>query len=105
MSPMKIYVGNIPPRVRNSELKELFEKYGRVAECDVLNEFGFVHMEDSSDGKAAIAGLNDTVWKGSRLRVEVSTTRSNKRDSSDRKRRLYNCLLIIDSFVWLFGFL
>lgn len=87
MGPMKIYVGNVPPSARNADLKDLFEKFGRVLECDILKEFAFVHMEDSSDGKAAIAGLNDTLWKGSRLRVEVSTTRTKKGEPSERKLR------------------
>jgi RNA-binding protein 4 len=82
---IKIYVGNIPPSARNSELKELFERYGKVAECDILKEFGFVHMEDRSDAKAAIAGLNDSLWKGSRIRVELSTTKTQKGEPSARK--------------------
>ncbi len=76
--PIKIYVGNIPQSARNSELKELFEKFGKVVECDILKEFAFVHMEDTNDAKAAIAGLNDSLWKGSRIRVELSTTKTNK---------------------------
>ena len=76
--PIKIYVGNIPQSARNSELKELFEKFGKVVECDILKEFAFVHMEDTNDAKAAIAGLNDSLWMGSRIRVELSTTRTNK---------------------------
>lgn len=87
MSTVKIYVGNIPSAARNSELKELFEKFGKVAECDILKDFGFVHMEDTSDAKAAIAGLNDTLWKGSRIRVEISTTKTNKGEPSLRKLR------------------
>ena len=87
MSNVKIYVGNIPSAARNSELKELFEKFGKVFECDILKDFGFVHMEDTSDAKAAIAGLNDTLWKGSRIRVEISTTKTNKGEPSVRKIR------------------
>ena len=62
-APIKIYVGNIPLSARNSELKELFEKFGKVAECDILKDFafvfGFVHMEDKNDAKMAIVGLHD----------------------------------------------
>jgi RNA-binding protein 4 len=87
MAPLKIYVGNMPPHARNSELKELFEKFGKVVECDILKEFGFVHMDDISDAKAAIAGLNDTLWKGSRIRVEISTTKTQKGEPSERKLR------------------
>lgn len=83
--PIKIYVGNIPASARNSELKELFEKFGKVVECDILKEFAFVHMDDT-DAKAAIAGLNDSLWKGARIRVELSTTKTNKGEPSLRHR-------------------
>ncbi|CAF1036630.1 unnamed protein product [Brachionus calyciflorus] len=83
---VKIYVGNIPSIARNAELKELFEKFGKVVECDILKDYGFVHMDDISDAKAAIAGLNDSLWKGSRIRVEISTTRTQKGEPSIRKR-------------------
>ncbi len=87
VQPIKIYVGNVPPSARNSELKELFEKFGKVVECDILKEFAFVHMDDSNDAKAAIAGLNDSVWKGGRIRVELSTTKTNKGEPSKREFR------------------
>jgi hypothetical protein len=81
---IKLYVGNVPTSARNSELKELFEKFGKVMECDILKEFAFVHMESDNDAKAAIAGLNDTLWKGGRLRVELSTTKTQKGEPAKR---------------------
>ena len=83
-APIKIYVGNIPTSARSSELKEHFEKFGKVVECDILKDFGFVHMEDKNDAKAAIAGLHDTLWKGCRVRVELSTTKTSKGEPSER---------------------
>jgi RNA recognition motif-containing protein len=86
VQPIKIYVGNVPQTARNSELKELFEKFGKVVECDILKEFAFVHMDDTNGAKAAIAGLNDSLWKGSRIRVELSTTKTSKGEPSHRYR-------------------
>ena len=86
MPPVKIYVGNIHSSARSAELKELFEKFGKVVECDILKDFGFVHMEDTNDAKAAIAGLNDTLWKGARIRVEISTTKTSKGEPSLRHK-------------------
>jgi len=86
VQPIKIYVGNVPSSARNSELKELFEKFGKVVECDILKEFAFVHMDDTNDAKAAIAGLNDSLWKGSRIRVELSTTKTSKGEPSLKHR-------------------
>jgi RNA recognition motif-containing protein len=63
MAPFKIYVGNLPPGARSGDLRDLFEKFGPVLECDILKDFGFVHMDFSNDAKAAIAALNDTFWK------------------------------------------
>jgi len=92
MSPptVKIYVGNIPSSARNSELKELFEKFGKVVECDILKDYGFVHMSDTNDAKAAIAGLNDTLWKGARVRVELSTTKTSKGKPAQRNNMKNN---------------
>ena len=82
--PIKIYVGNVPVAARTVELQELFEKFGKVVECDILKDFAFVHMDDTNDAKAAIAGLHDSLWKGARIRVELSTTRTNKGEPGER---------------------
>ncbi|CAF2173148.1 unnamed protein product [Rotaria magnacalcarata] len=72
--PTKLYIGNISSSVSPTELKELFEKYGKVLECDIIKDYAFVHMEDASKAKASIAALNEFNLKGSRIRVEVSTS-------------------------------
>ena len=43
-------------------------------------------MDDTNDAKAAIAGLNDSLWKGARVRVELSTTKSSKGEPSQRHK-------------------
>jgi RNA recognition motif-containing protein len=40
--PTKLYIGNIPSSVSSTELKELFEKYGKVLECDIVKDYAFV---------------------------------------------------------------
>lgn len=39
---VKLYVGNLPDQCRRTSLKELFEKYGKVSQCDVVKNFAFV---------------------------------------------------------------
>ncbi|CAF1133084.1 unnamed protein product [Adineta ricciae] len=88
--PTKLYIGNVPQAINPTELKELFEKYGKVLECDIIKDYAF-HMEDSSKAKASIAALNDFNLKGNRIRVELSTTqlrngsRSSRREDSPRR--------------------
>lgn len=38
----KIYVGNLPENADNTELQEMFEKYGEVKECDIVKNYAFV---------------------------------------------------------------
>ncbi len=40
--PTKLYIGNIPTSVSSTELTELFEKYGKVLECDIIKDYAFV---------------------------------------------------------------
>lgn len=39
---VKLYVGNLPDRCRRASLQELFEKYGKVSQCDIVKNFAFV---------------------------------------------------------------
>ena len=40
--PTKLYIGNIASSVSSTELTELFEKYGKVLECDIIKDYAFV---------------------------------------------------------------
>lgn len=101
MGPIKIFVGNVPRQANKDDLKDLFEKYGRVTECDILHDFAFVHMRYTTDGEAAISSLDGTSWKGSRLRVEVSTTRSK---GEGRRRRRLVCIFVSTLLIYLYKF-
>lgn len=39
---VKLYVGNLPDHCRRGALQELFEKYGKVSQCDIVKNFAFV---------------------------------------------------------------
>lgn len=42
---VKLYVGNLPDHCRRGALQELFEKYGKVSQCDIVKNFAFVVSE------------------------------------------------------------
>lgn len=71
--PTKIFVGRLPLDAKPEDLRALFEKYGVVTECDVLNRFGFVHMKSEDMAKRAIQALHNSEFMGSRITVEPST--------------------------------
>ena len=68
----KIFVGNLPDRYPDDSLRELFEQYGEVSECDVIKNFAFVHFVSEAEAEAAVKGLNAAEVKGKNIRVEIS---------------------------------
>merc|ERR1711982_209116 len=67
MSTTKLFVGNLPEKCTNETLRNLFEGFGTVVECDFIRKFGFVHFENAAD-----EGLNDYELQGSKIKVQVS---------------------------------
>ncbi|XP_077143480.1 RNA-binding protein 14-like isoform X2 [Ranitomeya variabilis] len=88
----KIFIGNVGSDCEASELRALFETYGKVVECDVVKDFAFVHMEKESDAREAIDKLNGRDLRGKRINVEMSSKANrpmsgNGSSHSGRSRR------------------
>lgn len=72
---VKIFIGNLACNTTAEELRELFEKYGTVSECDIVKNFGFVHMDNMSEAEEAIQNLHQHQLNGWRMNVEMSKGR------------------------------
>lgn len=71
----KIFVGHLPDGCSDDDLRVLFEKYGEVTECDVINKYGFVHMSTQDQAAEAVKNLNNYNLKGSTISVEPSKSK------------------------------
>ncbi|XP_075044832.1 RNA-binding protein 4B-like isoform X2 [Mixophyes fleayi] len=69
---VKLFVGNLPPEATQGELKSLFEQFGKVTECDIITNYGFVHMEDKKSADEAVHNLNHYKLHGVSINVEHS---------------------------------
>uniref|UniRef100_UPI00398F6189 RNA-binding protein 4B-like isoform X2 n=1 Tax=Pristiophorus japonicus TaxID=55135 RepID=UPI00398F6189 len=69
---VKIFVGNLPRPTTAEEIRALFEKYGPVSECDLIKNYGFVHMKDREAAKEAIENLHHYKLHGVSINVEAS---------------------------------
>ncbi|KAM4722124.1 RNA-binding protein 4B-like [Rhinophrynus dorsalis] len=69
---VKLFVGNLPPQATQSELKSLFEQFGSVSECDIIKNYGFVHMDDKKAAEEAVHNLNHYKLHGVSINVETS---------------------------------
>lgn len=72
---VKIFIGNLACNTSPEELRELFEKYGKVSECDIVKNYGFVHMNNMSEAEEAIRNLHQHQLNGWRMNVEMSKGR------------------------------
>jgi RNA recognition motif-containing protein len=73
----KLYVGNLPYTVTDSELQQMFEAHGAVTSAQVIMDretgrskgFGFVEMAGDAEAQAAITALNGQQMGGRPLTV------------------------------------
>ncbi|GBP24413.1 RNA-binding protein lark [Eumeta japonica] len=66
----KVFVGSLPHGSRPEDLRKLFERFGVVTECDIMNRCGFVHMQTEDQATAAIRALHNTTFNGGVITVE-----------------------------------
>ena len=79
----KLYVGNLPYSVRDSDLEQSFGQFGAVTSAKVMMErdtgrskgFGFVEMGSDAEAQAAIEGMNGAPLGGRSLVVNEARPR------------------------------
>ena len=89
---MNIFVGSLPFKLSEDELREQFEKFGEVASVKIINDkftgrskgFGFVEMPDDDSANKAIEGLNGSEVGGRKIVVNQSEER--KREDRGERR-------------------
>jgi RNA recognition motif-containing protein len=81
---MNIYVSNIPFKLEENQLNELFTEFGEVSSAKIIVDkftrrskgFGFVEMPNDDEAQAALAGLNGKEVLGLALRVSEARPRT-----------------------------
>lgn len=70
----RIFVGNLPPDVRERDLEDLFYKFGKIAFIDLKTRrgppFAFVEFYDYRDAEEAVRCRDGKDFDGCKLRVE-----------------------------------
>jgi RNA recognition motif-containing protein len=86
---MNIFVGSLPFKIEEADLKELFEAFGEVTSVKIINDresgrskgFGFVEMADDEAANKAIAELNGSEVAGRNIVVNQAEDKK-PRDNS-----------------------
>jgi RNA recognition motif-containing protein len=79
----KLYVGNLPWRTTEADLREVFASFGKVLSVTIVTDrdtgrsrgFGFVEMDDADTSKA-LNGANGRELDGRQLRVSEARERA-----------------------------
>src|ERR1700742_2817381 len=87
---MNIFVGSLPFKLEEADLKELFEAYGEVSSDKLINDretgrskgFGFVEMPDDESAQQAISALNGSEVGGRTIAV----SQAEERKPNERNR-------------------
>ena len=81
---MNIYVGSLNFKMKEEELRELFEEYGEVTSAKIIFDkysskskgFGFVEMPNDQEANQAIATLNETELDGRTIVVKPANAKA-----------------------------
>lgn len=87
---VRIYVGNLPFKTTDDELKQLFATFGEIESADVIRYkksnrskgYGFVIMDEEGASKA-VAELNQSEYIGRTLKVKEANPRENFPDQNN----------------------
>jgi len=74
-----IWVGNLPTDIRNRQVEDVFDKYGKILDVDVKMPrsgsgpaYAFLEFEDSRDAEDAVRGRDGyDISGGQRIKVEL----------------------------------
>jgi cold-inducible RNA-binding protein len=82
----KLYVGNLPYNITDSDLVKVFEEHGTVESAQVIMDrdtgrskgFGFVEMGSDQEAQAATQSLNGQDFNGRTLTVNEARPREER---------------------------
>ena len=89
---LTIFVGNLPPETRETDLRELFAQHGTVRSLRMVADvfsgtcrgIGFIEME-GHEARAAIGALNGKLFNGRALKVNQERPRERRGSGHSRR--------------------
>ena len=93
---MNIYISGLSYGTNDADLNELFTGYGDVSSAKIISDrytgksrgFGFVEMQNDTEGQKAIDELNGTEYDGKTIMVNIARPRTERPSNGGyRKRR------------------
>ncbi|KAI9307641.1 hypothetical protein BJ944DRAFT_261588 [Cunninghamella echinulata] len=88
---MALFIGRLPPSIKDYDLEDIFSKYGKITRCDVKKgksfSYGFVEYDNMDDAYDAMEETDGMDLDGVRIIVEKAKGHVRRSD----ERGCYNC--------------
>jgi RNA recognition motif-containing protein len=86
INTMNIYVGNLPHKVTEDEVRQAFTEFGQVTEVRLIVDkfsgeskgFGFVEMPSKDEAEKAIGAMNGKEFMGRALNVNEARPKTDR---------------------------
>ncbi len=90
---MNIYVGNLPHKVTEDEVRQAFAEFGQVTEVRLIVDkfsgeskgFGFVEMPSKDEAEKAIGAMNGKEFMGRALNVNEARPKTDRGGGGGRR--------------------
>ncbi len=86
MSNTRIFIRNLPLKVKEEDLSNLFSKCGKVEEVILKTNFAFIEYANVQSSLNAIRNFNDYNFRGSKIIVELAKTRNEKLQERENEK-------------------
>lgn len=85
----RLYLGKLPTDVRSEDVSKFFETAGRITDCRVMSNFGFIEFENSKDAEDAVRTFDGKNFMGNSLVVQFAKEGGRPRREHFEDRREY----------------
>ena len=92
---MNFYISGLSYGTNDADLNELFTGYGDVSSAKIISDrytgksrgFGFVEMQNDTEGQKAIDELNGTEYDGKTIMVNIARPRTERPSNGGYRER------------------
>lgn len=74
----RIFVRNVPTKVKQSDLENLFSKAGKISDIVLKTNFAFIQFEQEKEAYEALRLFSEYTLAGNQLSVEIAKSRTEK---------------------------
>lgn len=74
----RIFIRNLPTKINEEDLNNLFSKCGKIEEIILKTNFAFIQYTNIQSSQNAIRNFNDYNFHGTKIVVEQAKTRNEK---------------------------